>query len=113
MEIFESVYFSFNQYITSILLFRGTHKSIVGSYGGGTKSTITRGNSGKVGGICKTMNYDASVKLEDKIIEGRDLLFDMMAKLKDNMKDMSATDLYDMMLVSFITHTMLCLSNSF
>ena len=49
-----------------------------------------------MGGLCKTLNYDSKTKLDDKIIEGRDLLFDMMSKLKDNMKGKSATEIYDM-----------------
>lgn len=75
---------------------KGTHQNILGSYGGGIKSTVTKGSSEKVGGLCKTLNYTENMKIESKVIEGRDLLFDMLNKAKDSMKDRNVVDIYDM-----------------
>ena len=71
-------------------------KVTVGSYNAGGKSTIARGTSEKVGAVTKTLNYTKKMTIEEKLIEGRDLLFDMLLILKDRMRDKSVPERYDM-----------------
>ena len=72
---------------------RGQHKNLVGSYNAGAKVTISRGTSEKVGGLCQTKNWKKNEKIEEKIVEGRAIIFNMEKVYK---KDLDVSNKYDM-----------------
>ena len=75
---------------------RGTHKTLVGGYNGGTKGLVSRGtNSEKLGGVCKTENLAPNKVWEEKTVEGREILVHMMKNQREATPRMSQSDFYD------------------
>ena len=81
---------------------RGTHKTFVGAYGGGTKGLVTRStNSEKIGGVCKTENLTKKKKWEQKTGEGREIVVHMKRNLSEASSGMSQSERYDARLDTF------------
>ena len=86
-----------------INIFRGTHKTLVGGYNGGTKGLVSRtGNSEKIGGVCKTENLTSKKVLAPKLVEGREIMVHMMNSLRDAQSGLSHSERYDARSVKFI-----------
>jgi hypothetical protein len=75
---------------------RASAKATVGSFNAGGKSTVARGTSEEVGAVVRTLNYTPKMKIGEKLIEGREILFDMLMILKDRMSDKSVPERYEM-----------------
>ena len=75
---------------------RGTHKTLVGGYNGGTKGLVSRAtNSEKLGGVCKTENLTQKKKWEEKTVEGREIVVHMNRNLREATSGMSQSERYD------------------
>ena len=75
---------------------RGTHKTLVGGYNGGTEGLVGGGtNSEKPGGVCKTENLAPNKVWEEKTVEGREILVHMMKNQMEATPRMSQSDFYD------------------
>ena len=57
---------------------RGTQKTLVGGYNGGTKGLVTKSVNGeKLGGVIKTENLTSKKVIQPKVVEGREILIHM------------------------------------
>lgn len=75
---------------------KGTHKTLVGGYNGGTKGLVSKAvNSEKVGGVCKTENLTAKKIMHPKTVEGREILVHMMRNLREASAGMTQSERYD------------------
>ena len=75
---------------------RGTHRTLVGGYNGGTKGLVSKAvNNEKIGGVCKTENLTAKKVMEPKTVEGREVLVHMMKILREASAGMSHSERYD------------------
>ena len=75
---------------------RGTHKTLVGGYNGGTKGLVSKSvNTEKLGGVCKTKNLFSKKIMHTKTIEGREIMVHMMKNLRESTAGMSHSEQYD------------------
>lgn len=76
--------------------FRGTHKTLVGGFNGGTKGLVTKTvNSEKLGGVCKTENLTSKKVMHPKTVEGREIIVHMKKNLRDATLGKSHSERYD------------------
>ena len=76
---------------------RGTHKTLVGAYNGGTKGLVSRAvNHEKIGGVVKTENLTSSKSIQPKIVEGRELICHMFKNPNDITLAMNMPQRYDL-----------------
>ena len=75
---------------------RGTHKTLVGGYNGGTKGLVTKAvNSEKLGGVCKTENLTNKKVMHPKTVEGREIIVHMKKNMREATSGLSQSQRYD------------------
>ena len=75
---------------------RGTHRTLVGGYNGGTKGLVSKAvNNEKIGGVCKTENLTAHKVMEPKTVEGREILINLNKSQREASAGMSHSQRYD------------------
>ena len=79
-----------------IIFLRGTQKTLVSGFNGGTKGLVSRStNSEKIGGICKSENLTEKKEIPAKIVEGREIMVHMTRSLKDATAGLSHSERCD------------------
>ena len=79
-----------------IIFLRGTQKTLVSGFNGGTKGLVSRStNSEKIGGICESENLTEKKEIPAKIVEAREIMVHMTRSLKDTTAGLSHLKRYD------------------
>ena len=75
---------------------KGTHKTLVGGYNGGTKGLVSKSvNSEKIGGVCKTENLTNKKVMQPNTVEGREIIIHMKKNMRDASANMTHSERYD------------------